>query len=48
MSKVSHKSDVDLQTHFSDKQDCPRKDIAIDNSVRYFPKSEQTKEKKYW
>ena len=34
MSMLSLKSDVDLQTDFSDKQDCPRRKITIENSVR--------------
>ena len=45
ISKLSPKSDVDIKTDFSDKQDCPRRKTAIDNSVRYIPKHEQTKEK---
>ena len=48
MSKLSVISDVDIKTDISDKQDCPRRKIANDNSVRYIPKSEQTKEKKFW
>ena len=43
--KLFPKSDVDIQTDFSDKRDCPRRKITVDNSVRYIPKSEQTKQK---
>ena len=39
------KPDDDIQTDFSDKRDCPRRKITVDNSVRYLPKSEQTKQK---
>ena len=42
---MSLKSDDNTQIDFSDKQYRTGKKIAIDNSVRYVPKSEQTKEK---
>ena len=45
MSKLSLKSDVNIQTNFSDRQDCSRRKITVDNSVRCIPKSEQTKRK---
>ena len=45
MSKLFLKSDVDIETGFSDKQDCSRRKIIIDSSVRYNPKSEQAEEK---
>ena len=45
MSKLSLKSDVDIQTDFSIKQDCSVRKVTIDNSVRYIPKSEQAEEK---
>ena len=41
----SFKSDVGVQRDFSDKQHCPRRKITIDESDRYIPKSEKTKEK---
>ena len=45
MSKLSLKSDADMQTDISDKQDCPRRLITIDNSVRYIPKCKQAEKK---
>ena len=41
MSKLSLKSDVDIQTEPSDKQDCSRRKITFDNIVRSIPKSER-------
>ena len=45
MSKLPLKSNDNTQIDFSDKQNHARRKITIDNSVRFFPKSEQTKEK---
>ena len=41
----SFKSDVGVQTDFSDKQHRPRRKITIVDSDRYIRKSEKTKEK---
>ena len=45
ISKLSLKPDDNTQIDFSGKQNHTRRKITIDNSVRYVPRSEQTKEK---
>ena len=44
-TELSLKSNVERQTNFPNKQNCTGRKTTIDNSARYIPQSEQTKEK---